>query len=440
MFLQWIRVENYRNLQEVTVQFHKQYNYFVGENAIGKSNLLDLLSILADTKGFDEKDFFEIHKPIRITMEIELEEAEQGTYWDEDDSTVNTITLVAEQLLQEVYPRLYRQTDTKRRPLPLALFRKICYVSHRDTSIASLYEIRQSTLAGLEKHPGFELSIKMLHAMLYGILYGDLLMTLVNQCRTYEVEKGAAQALADRWTERLGKEMGQGGKIRYRQVLENYRAIVRDFGKIQLQKRDAVKVGVVGEIFVKYSPLGNNNLEQFLVSEGAEVVVPGLIDFCLYSVYNNILDHELLERGSWKNYEIYKIAYKFLCKKKNDMSRIIAEDGHFTAPTPFEHTVTLGKDYIHTGVKMGEGWLLTSEMLELSESGVKNIVCTQPFGCLPNHICGKGMMKPIKERNPDVNIVAIDYDAGATKVNQENRLKLMLANARANLAKEPVGV
>ena len=122
------------------------------------------------------------------------------------------------------------------------------------------------------------------------------------------------------------------------------------------------------------------------------------------------------------------------------MSRIIAEDGHFTAPTPFEHTVTLGKDYIHTGVKMGEGWLLTSEMLELSESGVKNIVCTQPFGCLPNHICGKGMMKPIKERNPDVNIVAIDYDAGATKVNQENRLKLMLANARANLAKEPVGV
>lgn len=151
MFLQWIRVENYRNLQEVTVQFHKQYNYFVGENAIGKSNLLDLLSILANTKGFDEKDFFEIHKPIRITMEIELEEAEQGTYWDEDDSTVNTITLVAEQLLQEVYPRLYRQTDTKRRPLPLALFRKICYVSHRDTSIASLYEIRQSTLAGLEK-------------------------------------------------------------------------------------------------------------------------------------------------------------------------------------------------------------------------------------------------------------------------------------------------
>ncbi len=295
------------------------------------------------------------------------------------------------------------------------------------------------SLAGIEKHPGFQLSVGKLHAMLYGVLYGDLLMTLVNQCRAYELDKGQAQRLADRWTERLGREMGQGGKVSYRRVRENYRAILRDFAAIPMEKRDAVKVGVVGEIFVKYSPLGNNNLEQFLTGEGAEVVVPGLIDFCLYCVYNNILDHELLGRGSLASYEIYKIAYRFLCKKKNEMSAIIREDGHFNAPTPFEHTVTLGKDYIHSGVKMGEGWLLTSEMLELAESGVKNIVCTQPFGCLPNHICGKGMMKPIKERNPDVNIVAIDYDAGATKVNQENRLKLMLANARENRKQEAVG-
>ncbi|MGN0980306.1 MAG: 2-hydroxyglutaryl-CoA dehydratase [Candidatus Avoscillospira sp.] len=289
------------------------------------------------------------------------------------------------------------------------------------------------SLAGIEKHSGFQLTVPLLHSLLYAVLYGDLLMTLVNQCRAYEADRGQAQRLADRWTEKLGKEMGQGGKISYRKVRENYRAIVQDFTKIPLEKRDAVKVGVVGEIFVKYSPLGNNNLEQFLTDEGAEVVVPGLVDFCLYCVYNNILDHELLGRGKRLTYEIYKFAYKFLCKKKNDMSAIIREDGHFTAPTPFEHTITLGQDYIHMGVKMGEGWLLTSEMLELAESGVKNIVCTQPFGCLPNHICGKGMMKPIKERNPDVNIVAIDYDAGATKVNQENRLKLMLANARENM-------
>ena len=285
-------------------------------------------------------------------------------------------------------------------------------------------------IAGLERHPGFQLSLPCWHSLIYAVLYGDLLMTLVNQCRTYEKEKGASQALADKWVRKLAKEMGKGGKVSYKRVKRNYRTILEEFANIPLEKKPAVKVGIVGEIFVKYSPLGNNRLEEFLVGEGAEVVVPGLLDFCLYCVYNNVLDHELLGRGKRLTYEIYKWVYGFLCKKKNEMSAIIQEHGVFDAPTPFEHTIELGKDYIHLGAKMGEGWLLTSEMLELAESGVKNIVCTQPFGCLPNHICGKGMMKPIKERNLDVNIVAIDYDAGATKVNQENRLKLMLANAR----------
>ena len=134
------------------------------------------------------------------------------------------------------------------------------------------------------------------------------------------------------------------------------------------------------------------------------------------------------------------IAYKFLCKKKNDLIAIMEDHGLFTPFTHFEDTVKAGEGYIGIGTKMGEGWLLTAEMLELGHSGVKNIVCTQPFGCLPNHICGKGMMKPIKEHNPDINIVAIDYDAGATKVNQENRLKLMLANARSNLEKETANI
>ena len=293
-------------------------------------------------------------------------------------------------------------------------------------------------IAGLETHPGFRLPLSCWHALIYAVQYGDLLMTLVNQCRTYETQPGSAQALADRWVARLAKEMGRGGRVSYRQVKANYRAILEEFEKLPLKKYPAVKVGIVGEIFVKYSPLGNNNLERFLVSEGAEVVVPGLMDFLLYCVYNNVLDYELLGRGTKLKYEMVKLAYRFLCGKKNDMSEVIRAHGVFQEPTAFEHTVELGKGYIHNGVKMGEGWLLTSEMLELAESGVKNIVCTQPFGCLPNHICGKGMMKPIKERNPDVNIVAIDYDAGASRVNQENRLKLMLANARERAAAQPV--
>lgn len=291
------------------------------------------------------------------------------------------------------------------------------------------------SLAGIEKHPGFRLSIPKLRGMMYAVLYGDLLMTLVNQVRPYEVESGAAQRLADQWTARLGKELGKGQKIRYGDVKQNYRRMVDDFAAIPVEKRKAVKVGVVGEIFVKYSPLGNNNLEQFLTDEGAEVVVPGLMDFMLYCVYNNIMDYKLYGR----NYGLHlasKAAFQYLCKKKNDMIAILQRDGRFEAMTPFEHTLTLADGYLGIGAKMGEGWLLTSEMLELIESGCKNIVCTQPFGCLPNHICGKGMMKPIKERHPDVNIVAIDYDASSPKVNQENRLKLMLANARANLKEE----
>lgn len=291
------------------------------------------------------------------------------------------------------------------------------------------------SLAGIEKHPGFRLTLPELHGMLYAVLYGDLLMSLVNQCRTYERQPGQAQALADQWTERLGIELGAGRRVSYRRVKKNYAAILQDFAKIPMDRFQAVRVGVVGEIFVKYSPLGNNNLEQFLVSEKAEVVVPGLTDFCLYCVYNNYLDYKLYGRNRFA-WPVARLAYWFLCRKKRDLIRAMEEDGHFTPMTPFERTVQLSDGYIGMGAKMGEGWLLTSEMLELAESGVKNIVCTQPFGCLPNHICGKGMMKPIKERNPDVNIVAIDYDAGATKVNQENRLKLMLSTARKNLQQE----
>lgn len=288
------------------------------------------------------------------------------------------------------------------------------------------------SLAGIEDHPGFKLTLPKLHGMLYAVVYGDLLLSLSNQCRPYEINKGQTRALADSWTKKLGRELGSGAKIRYKDIKENYKKIVADFAAIPLEKRRAVKVGIVGEIFVKYSPLGNNNLEDFLVSEGAETVVPGLMDFCLYCVYNNINDYRLYRRGSVFYMLLCKLAYKFVCDKKRDVCRIIEEDGNFEPLTDFTHTPSLTKGYIGTGTKMGEGWLLTAEMIELSKMGVKNIVCTQPFGCLPNHICGKGMMKLVKEKNPDVNIVAIDYDAGATQVNQVNRLKLMLANAKTS--------
>jgi predicted nucleotide-binding protein (sugar kinase/HSP70/actin superfamily) len=285
------------------------------------------------------------------------------------------------------------------------------------------------SLAGLEKHPGFKLTLPMLYRMMYAVFYADLLMLLRNQCVPYEIKKGESQRLAEEWTSRLAEEMTGNNKISYKKVKETYKRIIDDFRNIPREEIKKTRVGVVGEIFVKYSPLGNNDLESFLVSEGAEVTVPGLVDFCLYCVYNNITDVKLY--GVRKHLGgIYKFAYKLLTKKQQDLIDIINENSDFDPPTPFDHTVSLADGYIETGVKMGEGWLLTAEMLELADKGITNIVCTQPFGCLPNHICGKGMMKPIKEKNPNINIVAIDYDAGATAVNQENRIKLMLANSK----------
>ncbi len=284
------------------------------------------------------------------------------------------------------------------------------------------------SVAGIEKHPGFELSVPMLHRMMYAVMYGDLMMLLVNQIRPYENNKGDAARLAEEWTNRLVEEM-HNSRLNYKKIKKNYRAMIADFKKIPVTPRPPVLVGIVGEIYVKYSPLGNNYLEDFLVSEGAETVVPGLLDFFMYCVYNGVADTELYgikKTAGMAN----KFALNFLLQKQRDLIEIIKEDGTFRPMTAFDHTLSLIDGFIGRGTKMGEGWLLSAEMLELADSGVPNIVCTQPFGCLPNHICGKGMMKPIKEKIPGVNIVAIDYDAGATAVNQENRLKLMLSFAR----------
>lgn len=288
--------------------------------------------------------------------------------------------------------------------------------------------------SGLESMPGFKLTLPIIHRLLYAILYGDLLMLLTNQCRPYETVKGSAEALADEWSLRLAKEM-TAKSIKYKDVKANYRKIIASFAEIDgvdseaRRNHEKVRVGIVGEIFVKFSPLGNNALEDFLVSEDAEPVMGGLIDFCLYVVSNAMIDYELYGMGKMKA-RIYKIADNFFLKKQDDMIKAVTDDGRFIPPTSFRVTRTLALDYVGKGVKMGEGWLLTSEIFELIHEGVNNVVITQPFGCLPNHIVGKGMMKPIKEAYPDVNLVAIDYDAGATAINQENRIKLMLANAK----------
>ncbi len=290
------------------------------------------------------------------------------------------------------------------------------------------------SLGGLESHSGFKLTLPIWHRMFYAVIYGDLLLSLVNQVKPYETVKGSAEKLADRYACEIADKMDSDG-VSFKKVVKTCRAIVKDFEAIPQTVTEKVPVGIVGEIYVKFSPLGNNNLESFLVSEGAEVTIPGLLDFCLYCIVNNIADSSLYGGGKLRS-RIAKIAYNFVVSRQKIISDIMSQSGRFRPFAEMSHTVERIREYIGMGVKMGEGWLLPAEMLELYDSGVKNIVCTQPFGCLPNHICGKGMMKPLKERNPGMNIVAIDYDAGASVVNQENRLKLMLANAREQMAAE----
>lgn len=282
---------------------------------------------------------------------------------------------------------------------------------------------------GIEKNSGFKLTLPMIRRMMYSVLYGDIIMTLANQTKSREIHKGDAEAKADYWTEKIVQQLGKPGSLPYCKIKETYREIVKDFASISMTNEEKVKVGIVGEIYVKFSPLANRDLENYLINEGAAPSMAGLLDFAMFYVYGRIVEHEMYKTHK-KSIVALKIAYKVLKRKQKDIIQVISEESDFEAPTPFEHTVKLGREYINLGVKMGEGWLLVAEMIEHIDKGTNNIVCAQPFGCLPNHIVGKGVMKVVKERNPDVNIIAIDYDASASEINQQNRIKLLLANAR----------
>lgn len=274
-----------------------------------------------------------------------------------------------------------------------------------------------------------KITLPMLVRFMYAIMFGDLIMCLKNQCMPYEVEKGETDRVSLLFINEIIDILTKD-KLNKRLIKKEYIRLIEAFKNIKLDKSvEKLKVGVVGEIFVKFSPLGNNDLEKLLVENNGEVVMGGLLDFCLYCIYNSIVDKKLYGMGKVKA-AIYRIVYLYALAKQRFLIKVIKKNSDFVPPSYFRDTVKAVKDYISLGVKMGEGWLLTAEMLELIHMGVKSIVCTQPFGCLPNHIVGKGMIKIIKENNPDVNIVPIDYDASASKVNQENRIKLMMASSR----------
>ena len=284
---------------------------------------------------------------------------------------------------------------------------------------------------GLEKEQAFHLTLPMLNKFIMAVLYGDLLMKLLYATRPYETHKGEAYSLYEKWNQKCCDSVASGKLNEYRKNVKN---IVKDFQNIDIKLDLKPKVGIVGEILIKYHQFGNDHLVDRLEKEGAEVCAPELMGFIKYSAYNYLIKDNILKTGSF---------YTYLCKKALDIISLYEKPiNKALDSTRFKKCVNIYdlaenvNGILSTGNQTGEGWYLTGEMIELIKEGIDNICCVQPFACLPNHIVGKAVIKRIRELYPESNIVAIDYDPGASHTNQINRIKLMLTVAKENLEKK----
>ena len=290
-------------------------------------------------------------------------------------------------------------------------------------------------LAGIESNPGFHLNAELLMRAAYSALFGDICMRCVYRMRPYEKEPGAVDRLHRKWVAKC-RRFVSGKHMNYLTFRKMCRQIIQDFDAVPIYE-DMVKpkVGIVGEILVKFSPAANNHLVELLESEGAEAVVPDLLDFMLYCFYNQIYKADYL--GTSKKAALFsRVGIWGLEKMRSSAAKAFEKSRHFTPPVSIYQLVEYANPIVSIGNQTGEGWFLTGEMIELIQSGVNNIVCAQPFGCLPNHVVGKGVIKELRRRYPLSNIVAIDYDPGASEVNQLNRIKLMLSTAQKNLKRK----
>ena len=267
---------------------------------------------------------------------------------------------------------------------------------------------------------------------MYGLVFGDIFLRCLYHVRPYEAEPGSANALHEKWKEKCIAFLSQDKLLSHRTYKKMCREMIRDFDKLPILDIQKPRVGIVGEILVKFAPAANNHLVELLESEGAEAVVPDLLDFFLYCFYNANFKAEKLgmSKSSARKCNLGIKALEWLRSAARDE---FEKSSRFTPPAHIEELARYAHPIVSEGNQTGEGWFLTGEMLELIHTGTPNIVCTQPFACLPNHIVGKGVIKELRHQHPEANIVAIDYDPGASEVNQLNRIKLMLSTAQKNL-------
>ena len=290
-------------------------------------------------------------------------------------------------------------------------------------------------LSGLEGNPGFKITLPLVQHGLYALVFGDIFMRCVYATRPYEAEPGAANKLHEQWKEKVIAFISQDKILSHGKFKKMCREIIRDFDSLPRLDVKKPRVGVVGEILVKFHPAANNYLVDLLESEGAEAVVPDLTDFLLYCFYNTGFKADNLGMSK-KSKRMGRLGISFFEWLRSAACDELKKSKHFDAPAHIDTLADYARDIVSEGNQTGEGWFLTGEMLELIHTGTPNIVCTQPFACLPNHVVGKGVIKELRHRYPASNIVAIDYDPGASEVNQLNRIKLMLSTANKNLNKQ----
>ena len=291
---------------------------------------------------------------------------------------------------------------------------------------------------GMETNPGFSITLPLLTKAMQAVVYGDIFMRVLYATRPYEAKPGSANALHEEWKlrcmESLKKRSPSMGEFN-----KNIRGIITDFDNLPRKNVVKPKVGVVGEILVKFSPLANNHVVDLLESEGAEAVMPDLMDFLLYCFYNSNFKADNLG-GKRSTAYLCNMGIALLEYFRRTSRKELEKSTHFLPPSRIKDLAKMAEHYVSIGNQTGEGWFLTGEMLELIHSGTTNIICTQPFGCLPNHIVGKGVIKELRNSHPEANIIAIDYDPGASEVNQLNRIKLMLSTAQKNITTTDVEV
>ena len=290
--------------------------------------------------------------------------------------------------------------------------------------------------SGLEKEGGIPYTVPLIRKALAAVFYGDQLMSLRNQIKPYENRQGETEALVNHWLNHISALFVEKKGVSKKDMALVFDKIAGDFSAIPITKTPKIKVGIVGEIYVKFAPLGNNHLEDFLATEGCEVNMPGLMGFIQYCIVNGSETIKLYG-GNPLAKKGFEMITRFIHSREILMYEAINRYPNLTSPALFKQVYQMADGMINHGAKMGEGWLLTAEMVELVQAGFENIVCAQPFGCLPNHVVGKSMIGKIRATYPQANITPIDYDPGATKVNQENRIKLMLAVAKERLIKQP---